>query len=47
MLSMSMNRNQDEFNWQRTQERFERIEKMLERIDKKTNFMVTKEQDEL
>ena len=45
MFSMSMNRNQDEFNWQRTQERFERIEKMLEQIDKKTNFMVTKEDE--
>lgn len=43
MIGSILNRTQEDFNWRRNQERMDKIEQTLERIEKQTSFIVKKE----
>lgn len=44
MIGSIINRSQEEFNWKRTQDRLDKIEQSLERIEKQGTFLVKKEE---
>ena len=44
MVGSVINRSQEEFNWKRNQDRLDKIEQTLERIEKQSAFLVKKEQ---
>lgn len=43
MIGSILTRTQDEFNWKRNQDRLDKIEEALERIEKQSAFLVKKE----
>lgn len=43
MIGSIINRSQEEFNWKRNQDRLDKIEETLARIEKQTSFIVKKE----
>ncbi len=44
LFSISLNRIHDEHHWNRTQERFDRMEKLLNELEKHTSFLVRSDQ---
>jgi voltage-gated potassium channel len=44
MIGSVINRTQEEFNWKRDQARLDQIDKTLERIEKLSVFLVSKEE---